>query len=173
MGDMNAARKALGLDASGDPLDFLPESCSVDPIIPNATFFDQVHLDTGYASDNPDVQSNMTGMDAAAALLANRTDCEYDSELNFDALLLGGYFCHICLPEQDQTCNGGGSCTIVQWQGYICDNEFKIVANPDESIAGGNYLLQTMNGTTLNANDLVLKPEVTYTFSMMVEDEEI
>ena len=38
------------------------------------------------------------GMDEAAALLLNRTDCEYDSELNFDQLLLGGYFCHICLP---------------------------------------------------------------------------
>merc|ERR1719261_1382726 len=30
-----------------------------------------------------------------------------------------------------------------------------------------------MNGTTLNANDLVLKSGVTYTFSMMLEDEEI
>ena len=61
--------------------------CTVDPKIPDAVYFDQVH-DTGYASDNPDVQS-MAGMDATAALLANRTDCEVDSELNFDQLLLG------------------------------------------------------------------------------------
>merc|ERR1712127_132477 len=146
-------------------------SCEVDGTIPNGTLFEQVHTDTGYASDNPDVQS-MAGMDEAAALLANRTDCGYDSELNFDALLLGGYFCHVCLPEQDQTCGGGGACQNVQWRGYICDNEFQIVANPDTSLPGG-YLLQTMNGTTLDASELVLKPGVTYKFSMHVPDEEI
>ena len=169
---LSAAKAALGLDVSQDPLDLIPETCAIDPIVPNATFFDQVHLDTGYASDNPDVQSVMAGMDEAAALLANRTDCGYDSELNFDALLLGGYFCHVCLPEQDQTCGGGGACQNVQWRGYICDNEFQIVANPDTSLPGG-YLLQTMNGTTLDASELVLKPGVTYKFSMNVPDEEI
>lgn len=71
--------------------------CVVDPVVPDSAFFDQVHDDSGYADENPDVQSNMTGMDEAAALLADRTDCEFDSELNFDALLLGGYFCHKCL----------------------------------------------------------------------------
>jgi hypothetical protein len=77
--------------------------CQVDPVVPDSAFFDQVHQvhdGTGYADDNPDVQSNMTGMDASAALLANRTDCGFDSELNFDALLLGGYFCHVCLVSQ-------------------------------------------------------------------------
>jgi hypothetical protein len=81
-------------------------TCEVDGTIPNGTFFEQVHTD-GYASDNPDVQS-MAGMDASAALLANRTDCEYDGDLNFDALLLGGYFCHICLPRNDgSSCDAG------------------------------------------------------------------
>jgi len=169
---LDAARTALGLGASENPFDLIPETCSVDPIVPNATFFDQVHLDTGYASDDPDVQSVMAGMDEAAALLANRTDCGYDSELNFDALLLGGYYCHVCLPEQDQTCDGGGSCQNIMWEGYTCDNEFQIVANTDTDLPG-SYLLQTMNGTTLDADELVLKPGITYKFSMMVADEEI
>ena len=37
---------------------------------------------------------NDTMFDASALLLANRTDCAPTDELNFDALLLGGYFCH-------------------------------------------------------------------------------
>lgn len=166
------AKVALGLGSSDNPFDLIPETCEVDPIVPNATFFDQVHLDTGYASDNPDVQSVMAGMDEAAALLANRTDCGYDSELNFDALLLGGYFCHVCLPEQDQTCDGGGSCQNVQWVGYTCDNEFQVVKSTDETLPG-RYSLQLMDGTEVNASDLTLKPGITYKFSMMVEDEEI
>merc|ERR1719343_1555244 len=152
---LGAARIALGLGASEDPLDFLEDTCTVDPIVPNATYFDQVHLDTGYASDNPDVQSNHTGMDEAAALLANRTDCEYDSELNFDALLLGGYFCHVCLPEQYLTCDNGGTCTNVQWSGYMCDNEYTIIEK--------NLLLS--NGTKIDAFDTVLKMGVTYRFN--------
>mmetsp|Transcript_12428 Transcript_12428/g.25295 ORF Transcript_12428/g.25295 Transcript_12428/m.25295 type:complete len:752 (-) Transcript_12428:155-2410(-) len=166
---LRSARVALGVE---NPLDLLSETCSVNPVVPNASLFDQVHDDTGYASDNPDVQSEMAGMDAAAALLANRTDCEYDSELNFDALLLGGYFCHVCLPEQEKMCGGGGLCTNVQWVGYTCDNEFKIVANAENGLPG-SYLLQTMDGANVNADELVLKPGVTYKFSMEVEDEEI
>jgi len=169
---IDAAKVALGLGDSEDPFDLIPATCTVDPIVPNATFFDQVHLDTGYASDNPDVQSVMAGMDEAAALLANRTDCGYDSELNFDALLLGGYFCHVCLPEQDQACDGGGSCQNVQWLGYTCDNEFKIVADSESGLPG-KYLLQRMDGTTVDANDMVLKAGITYKFHMMVPDEEI
>jgi len=169
---IDAAKAVLGLKASEDPFDLIPDSCTVDPIVPKATFFDQVHLDTGYASDNPDVQSVMTGMDEAAALLANRTDCGYDSGLNFDGLLLGGYFCHVCLPEQEQTCHGGGSCRNVQWLGYTCDNEFQIVANSEAGLPG-SYLLQAMDGTTLDASELALKPGITYKFSMMVADKEI
>merc|ERR1711865_853832 len=139
---VNEARLALNVD---NPflLEESQQECRVDPIVPNVTFFDQVHLDTGYASDNPDVQSNHTGMDEAAALLANRTDCEYDSELNFDALLLGGYFCHVCLPEQDLTCAGGGSCTNIQWTGYICDNEFQIVDNPNPALPVSSSISKT------------------------------
>merc|ERR1712238_518523 len=151
-----------------------------DPIVPNITFFDQVHVDTGYASDNPDVQSVHAGMDAAAALLANRTDCEVDSDLNFDALLLGGYYCHTCLPDQHLLCGGGtvdgessavpGSCTNVQWEGYICDNEFQIVDNTNTELPG-TYRIQTMNGTDIDSSTLVLKRGVTYRFEMNVEDE--
>lgn len=166
---LRSATVALGV---ANPFDLIAETCTVNPIVPNATLFDQVHVDTGYASDNPDVQSVMAGMDAAAALLANRTDCEYDSELNFDALLLGGYFCHICLPNQDQTCGGGGSCINVQWSGYICDNEFKIVPNEDSGLPD-RYLLQTMNGTDVDVNELVLKAGITYKFYVDTEDEEI
>lgn len=96
--------------------------CTVNTVIPNIQLFDQVHLDSGYADTNDAVQ-NDNEMDAAAALLADRTDCGYDSELNFDALLLGGYFCHVCLPDN---CRDGGKCTNIQWRGYSCDNEFYI-----------------------------------------------
>ena len=66
-------------------------------------------------------------MDEAAALLANRTNCEYDSDLNFDALLLGGYYCHVCLPRNHgSSCDAGGTCANVQWQGFTCDNEFHV-----------------------------------------------
>jgi len=166
---LQAAREALKVENLSD---LIVDTCTVNPIVPDASLFDQVHLDTGYASDNPDVQSEMAGMDAAAALLANRTDCEYDSELNFDALLLGGYFCHVCLPEQEKTCQGGGTCTNVQWRGYICDNEFKIIADEDSGLPG-SYLLQTMNGTNVDASQLLLESGITYKFSMEVEDEEI
>merc|ERR1712071_459964 len=107
-------------------------SCEIDGSIPNGTLFEQVHTNTGYASDDPDVQA-MAGMDAAAALLANRTDCGYDSDLNFDALLLGGYYCHKCLPNNHgSSCDPGGTCANVQWQGFTCDNEFFIDYDEDE-----------------------------------------
>jgi len=168
-----------------DPFQLLMASCLVDPIIPDAAFFDQVHDDTGYASDNPDVQADMVGMDETAALLADRTDCGYDSELNFDALLLGGYFCHICLPEQDLTCSGGGSCTNVQWSGYICDNEFQIVeciattGGPGRRSAilatqtgdSSSYCLQNLNGTDVDSETLVLKPGVEYRFQIEVDND--
>mmetsp|Transcript_10373 Transcript_10373/g.11488 ORF Transcript_10373/g.11488 Transcript_10373/m.11488 type:complete len:1125 (-) Transcript_10373:173-3547(-) len=178
---LEQAKIVLGVP---NPFTLLPQAttCTVDPIVPNITFFDQVHVDTGYASDNPDVQSVHAGMDAAAALLANRTDCEVDSDLNFDALLLGGYYCHPCLPDQQFLCGGGttregdkstvvpGSCTNVQWEGYICDNEFQIVENTNTALPG-TYRIQTMNGTDVDSSTLVLKRGVTYRFEMQVEDE--
>lgn len=98
------------------------KECTVNTVIPDIQLFEQVHLDSGYADTNDAVQ-NDNEMDAAAALLADRTDCGYDSDLNFDALLLGGYFCHVCLPDN---CRDGGKCTNIQWRGYSCDNEFYI-----------------------------------------------
>merc|ERR1712151_210244 len=50
-------------------------SCRVDSIIPDTSFFEQVHNDTGYA--DPD----SINMNPDAILLANRTDCGYDSDL--------------------------------------------------------------------------------------------
>ena len=102
-----AAKAQVESECAGVSLSLTRDyTCQVDGTIPNGTLFEQVHTD-GYASDNPDVQS-MAGMDAAAALLANRTDCEYDGDLNFDALLLGGYYCHVCLPRNDgSSCDAG------------------------------------------------------------------
>jgi DNA-binding beta-propeller fold protein YncE len=141
---------------------FRDYACVADPIVPDAAFFDQVHLETGYASDNPDVQS-MAGMDETAALLANRTDCGYTSDLNFDALLLGGFFCHMCLPgEQGAECDFGGTCTNVQWQGYVCDNEFLVVFD-DQS---GELMLQTPEKNPIDPVDIVLKDGVTYRFTV-------
>ena len=174
--DLNEAKLVLGME---DPfiLDTSnsQQECSVDPIVPDTAFFDQVHEDSGYASENPDVQSVMAGMDAAAALLANRTDCGYDSELNFDALLLGGYYCHDCLPEQDLTCSGGGSCANIQWIGYICDNEFQIVnnnSNDPVNLPGRTYYrIQDMNGTDVDPSALVLKKNVEYRFQIDVDEK--
>ena len=101
---LDAAKAQVESECAGTSLSLTRDyTCKVDGVIPNGTLFEQVHTD-GYASDNPDVQST-AGMDDGAALLANRTDCEYDGDLNFDALLLGGYYCHICLPRND-----GASC---------------------------------------------------------------
>jgi len=124
---LSKARSRVDSECGRDTFSLVRDyACEVDGTIPNGTLFEQVHTDTGYASDNPDVQS-MAGMDEAAALLANRTDCEYDSELNLDALLLGGYYCHVCLPRNHgSSCDGGGTCANVQWQGFTCDNEYHI-----------------------------------------------
>jgi len=139
-------------------------TCQVNPIVPDSSFFDQVHEDTGYADDNPNVQSNMTGMDAAAALLANRTDCGYDSDLNFDALLLGGYFCHPCLPEQDLVCDFGGTCTNVQWRGYVCDNDIRVITTKGEE-ESAVVELQTTDGSVLDSSSMTLTEGVTYRFT--------
>lgn len=137
-------------------------SCVVDPAIPDAIFFDQVHDDTGYASDNPDVQSNMTGMDAEAALLADRFDCEYNSSLNFDALLLGGYYCHQCLPFGGAECDFGGKCENVQWLGYVCDNEFLVMK--DDST--GEVQLTYPDKQVVDLDSIALKSGVTYRFTI-------
>merc|ERR1712176_1179106 len=141
---------------------FRNDTCVSNPIIPDSALFEQVHEDTGYADADPDVQSSQAGMDESAALLANRTDCEYDGELNFDALLLGGYFCHLCLPEQDSICDFGGTCSNVQWLGYVCDNEF-LVEQDDE----GAIVIMTTNGTIIDPAGLLLATDVMYRFTML------
>jgi len=110
---LETAKAQVGSECAGVSLSLTRDyTCQVDGTIPNGTLFEQVHTD-GYASDNPDVQS-MAGMDAAAALLANRTDCEYDGDLNFDALLLGGYYCHVCLPRNDGSSCDAGKFTLLR-----------------------------------------------------------
>lgn len=102
----------------------------------------------------------MAGMDPTAALLANRTDCGYDSELNFDALLLGGYYCHVCLPVNNGSmCDPGGICSNRQWFGYVCDNEFVVKANDE-----GALELETTEGDAVNPTSVTLKQGVTYRF---------
>merc|ERR1711920_576905 len=104
-------------------------ACVPNATIPNASLFEQVHVGTGYDSDDPSVQ-NDTMMNQDAALLANRTDCEFNSALNFDALLLGGYFCHRCLPDLCES-RGGGQCMNLQWSGFTCDNEVRITIDSE------------------------------------------
>merc|ERR1712157_311693 len=133
-------------------------TCTVNPIMGNSSLFEQVHNDTGYA--DPDSQTDGNNMNPDAVLLANRTDCEYDSELNFDALLLGGYLCHVCLPEKELACDAGGTCTNVQWVGYTCDNEFAIKQNNED------YELLDMNGNSIDPDSLLLKPGTTYRFTV-------
>ena len=156
---------AEATNALGDDFSISKDyTCAVNPVPPNAGLFDQVHVDTGYASDDPNVQASMAGMDAAAALLANRTDCEVDSELNFDALLLGGYYCHPCLPRNEgASCDAGGTCRNVQWRGFVCDNEY-IVRTDEVTKEIGFY--EPGSTERLGISDLELKWAVTYRFTI-------
>ena len=142
-------------------------TCKVDSTISNGTLFEQVHADTGYASDDPVVQA-MAGMDAAAALLANRTDCAYASELNLDALLLGGYYCHACLPRgHGASCDAGGACANVQCRGFTCDNEYYV--DLDAGGAGAPALVASSphyRRTYPQNATLALSRGVTYRFTV-------
>lgn len=166
-------------------------TCEVDGAIPNGTLFEQVsylqpseqsnvsrchknspHLvcmmqvhNDGYASNDPDVQST-AGMDESAALLANRTDCEADSELNLDALLLGGYYCHICLPQNHgSSCEQGGNCQNIQWQGFSCDNEYYVDFNKgSDSLALSSLYFDTTYAN--NDVDITLFRGITYRFTV-------
>jgi len=138
-------------------------TCTANQISPNSTLFEQVHVGTGYASDDPNVQA-MAGMDAAAALLRNRTDCEPQSDLNFDALLLGGYYCHQCLPVNNGAmCDAGGVCRNVQWRGYVCDNEFNVRVDP---VTGDITLFEPDGVDPIGLEDIELKYGVTYRFTI-------
>jgi hypothetical protein len=119
--------------------------CIPNATIPSAALFDQVHTDSGYADDDGAVQDD--GMvDESAALLAFRTDCQ-NTSLNFDAFLLGGFLCHVCLPDNCGR-RDGGTCSNVQWAGYTCDNEIRLDG------AGGNF--------TIDRESIVLEPGRTY-----------
>jgi len=123
-------------------------NCVVETVIPNITYFDQVHNDTGYAGNHTEGTKE----------LANRTDCEYDSELNFDALLLGGYYCHLCLPEaQGAGCDKGGVCENVQWDGYTCDNHYHV---------DSDTLKVTTSGGDKVKGTITMDPQVTYRFTV-------
>lgn len=93
------------------------------------------------------------------ALLVNRTDYGYDSELNFDALLLEGYFCHACSPYLDLTCDVGGICTNVQWLGYTCDNDFRVSMTKKF-----NLEIAAADDIASDPNSIVLKEDVAHRF---------
>jgi len=151
-------------------------NCTVSGAIPNGTLFEQVHLATGYASTDPNVQSPLAGMDETAALLANRTDCEADSELNFDQLLLGGYFCHRCLPtlfgDKGSTCDAGGICANVQWEGFTCNNEYFVDYNTDTSSMVVSSLFYNAS-YPMAGGKLVLDRGVTYRFTVRDTDRPV
>ncbi len=50
---------------------------------------------------------------------ANGTGPVNCSLIDYDALLLGGCWCHACLPENP--CKNGATCRNYQNQGYTCD----------------------------------------------------
>merc|ERR1711904_481951 len=102
-----------------------------------------VHASTGYADADTSVQDDAT-MNAAAALLANRTDCDEFSPLNFDALLLGGYFCHPCLP--DPCAADGGTCKNVWWKGHTCSNTQYVELGPGNRLTIGSVSAAIYSG---------------------------
>jgi len=139
-------------------------TCVPDGMIPNASLFVQVHVGTGYDDENVAVQ-NDTMRDESAALLAYRTDCEPDSDLNFDALLLGGYLCHRCLPDN---CRDGGRCTNVWFEGYSCDNEFRVTYHSGSLEAGlwdtGRYAVVGGGFFELDRDEVLLDAGRDYRF---------
>ena len=48
----------------------------------------------------------------------NSTNTLNCSKIDYDALLLGGCWCHACLPENP--CKNNGVCQNYQNQGYTC-----------------------------------------------------
>merc|ERR1719484_500519 len=58
--------------------------------------------------------------DFCATVGINATTGELDcSAIDYDSLLLGGCWCHTCLPVNP--CRNGGTCVNYQNQGYTCD----------------------------------------------------
>jgi len=150
--------------------------CLPDATIPDQALFEQVHTDSGYADTDEAVQ-NDSAMHAGAAALADRTDCSAFSDLNFDALLLGGYYCHPCLPDPCAE-QGRGTCTNIWWRGYECSQTFFVSVNPTTSdisigttskyISKGyisnNVPVPVAPHTSVAQANIILQPDTTYRF---------
>jgi len=75
-----------------------------------------VHGDMGGASYlNPYPIMDVSFCDSVG-VVGGEVDC---SLIDFDSLLLGGCYCHPCLPENP--CLGGGTCVRYERVGYTCD----------------------------------------------------
>jgi hypothetical protein len=59
------------------------------------------------------------------------------------------------------TCDSGGVCSNVQWEGYTCDNEYFVNANSE-----GVVELQTTSGNTLDPSLVTLTSGITYRFTV-------
>lgn len=158
-----AAQAEFDLNDLGDFYVYRNDSCTVDTEKQDEVYFD-IPDPTGFASFDHNVQGPVR--DETAVELATRKDCSKKSDLNFDQLLLGGYFCHKCLPNNDDMCDDGGTCTNVQWEGYTCDNHFIINSN--------NMMLYDARNkdVPINATDIPkLDPNVTYRFEIKGQSE--
>jgi hypothetical protein len=64
-------------------------------------------------------------------------------------------------PESELTCDSGGVCSNVQWEGYTCDNEYFVNTNNEAVVE-----LQNANGNTLDPSLVTLTSGVTYRFTV-------
>jgi len=105
----------------------------------------------GYA--DPDAAVEQTDLYADY----KKDDC---GTLNFDALLLSGYLCHVCLPNP---CDNGGKCMNVPNLGYSCDCS-KIAfsgdqcQNPDKTLAPTTKPSAALPTPTEGAQPVTLAP---------------
>ena len=120
----------------------------------------------------------------SVGVISGVLDC---SLIDFDSLLLGGCYCHPCLPENP--CLAGGTCVRFERQGYSCncsssnssgdhcqvdasgarDPSFVWLALPPPALPietltggcadafGGSRVVRTMSGLTANAPGSVLQ----------------
>merc|ERR1712161_110797 len=81
---------------------------------------------------------------------------------NFDALLLGGFYCHTCLPmDNGAMCESGGVCQNIQWLGYTCDNHFYV-----DSMS---LSVSTSSSTLVKKKKLIIDSDVKYRFTITGE----
>mmetsp|Transcript_21670 Transcript_21670/g.43482 ORF Transcript_21670/g.43482 Transcript_21670/m.43482 type:complete len:1080 (+) Transcript_21670:120-3359(+) len=175
--------KDVAVAALGDAFSLVRDyECVVNPVPANTTLFEQVHNDTGYAANSTHGENNPD-----AALLASRTDCGLETDLNYDALLLGGYYCHVCLPGSEGkasggSCDKGGTCSNVAWAGAMCDNHYAVDGHggrqrrrpSDGDGRGGGrgpeMELRWADGTIVNHAALRLQYGTTYRFDVGVDE---